>query len=143
MRTLAILSLIFMFISCNSKVKSNRPSFLIGNWVRINNSPNTTTFENWDNNLNGFGYTIKEKDTTFKEILTIEKVKDTLNLKVTGVNDSPTYFVFTNQTDSSFTCINERNEFPKKIKYWKHKEKLYAKVSNEDIELDFIFERLK
>ncbi len=143
MRTLTILSLIFLLISCNSKVKSEKPKFLIGNWVRLNNAVNSTTFENWDKDFNGLGYTLKEQDTTFQEILKIERVNGKLNLKVIGVNENPTYFVFTNQTDTSFTCKNEKNEFPKKIKYWIDKEKLYAEVSNDNAKIDFIFKRLK
>ncbi|SEB77793.1 hypothetical protein SAMN04489761_1739 [Tenacibaculum sp. MAR_2009_124] len=143
MRTLSILYLIFVLISCNSKVKSEKPEFLIGTWIRVTNTSNTKSFENWDNNLNGLGYTIKKQDTVFKEILKIEKINGIFNLKVTGVNELPTYFLFTSQTDTSFTCQNEKNKFPKKIEYWKNEEKLYARISSDTIKIDFAFARLK
>ena len=117
------------------------PSFLLGNWIRINDKDSVTTYETWQNNFSGFGLTLKGKDTTFFEKMKIINKNDTLYLKVSGVNESPTPFKFTEQTDSSFVCINQENEFPKKIKYWLENDLLKATVSNDDFKIDFIFER--
>jgi len=93
-----------------------KPSFLIGDWIRLNDKKGSTTFEKWDTNLKGLGYTLKEKDTTFKETLSIVSIKDTLFLKVSGIHKNATFFKFTEQSNTSFTCENPKNEFPKKIK---------------------------
>ena len=143
MRFLFLFFLITVFFSCNSKPKTTKPFFLIGSWERLNNKPNHLTYEMWHSDFKGIGYTLKDKDTVFKEILAIESINDTLFLKVTGVNELPTLFKFISQTDTSFTCENKQNKFPKKIAYWKHHKKLHAQVSNEDFKIDFSFKSLE
>lgn len=115
-----------------------------GKWIRINDqTPDNITYESWKKDGTGIGYTLNKKDTVFMELLTIENINDTLFLKVTGVNESPTLFKFTTLTDSLFICENDRNEFPKKIKYWKHQNYLNAEVSDNTIKINFKFKRLK
>lgn len=63
------------------------------------------------------GFTIKNEITTFKEIMSIVEIKDTLHLKVEFVGKKPTFFKFTQQTDTSFVCENSQNEFPKRFIY--------------------------
>ena len=131
-----------LIISCKTeKEKEKKPSFLIGNWIRINDKVGSKTYENWNTNFTGLGYTLEEKDTTFKEIVSIVSVNDTLFLKVESVNETATLFKFTSQTDSSFTCENPKNEFPKKIKYYLENKQLKAVVSNDDFSIDFVFIR--
>ena len=64
-----------------------------------------------------------------------------LNLKVEGVNEKPTFFKFTAQTDTSFVCENLKNEFPKKIQYYLDNQHLKAIVSSEDFRIDFVFKK--
>ena len=82
------------------------------------------------------------KDTVFKETLNIITKNDSLYLQVTGVNEKPTLFKFTQQTDSSFTAENKLNEFPKMITYWKENNFLKAKVANDEFSVDFIFKKM-
>jgi len=56
---------------------------------------------------------LKGKNTIFKEILSDNKINDTLFLRVEGVNEKLTLFKFTKQTDSSFVY-----EQPKKQIYF-------------------------
>lgn len=138
---MTILCLVFFF-SCGIENNNNKkPSFLIGNWKRLNDKVGSQTFETWNTNLTGFGYTKKNGKTTFSEKLSIETIKDTLYLKVTGVNKNPTFFKFTNQTDTSFVCENPQNDFPKKIKYYLEDKLLKATISSDDFRVDFIFTR--
>ena len=131
-----------MLISCQKETTENKkPTFLIGDWIRTNNKKGTITYENWQTNFTGLGITLKDRDTTFKEILSIVSIKDTLFLKVEGVNETPTLFKFTSQTDSSFVAENPKNEFPKKILYYKDHNQLKAEVSSEDFKVEFVFER--
>lgn len=67
---------------------------------------------------------------------------DTLFLEVKDIYQKPTLFKFTNQTDTSFICENPRNEFPKKITYFKEKQQLKAMVSSGDFKINFVFDRL-
>ena len=143
MRNLILLLSIILLFSCNNNsAKSTKPTFLIGEWKRLNDKPGSQTYEMWNNNLIGMGYTITGKKRTFQEILSIVKINDTLHLEVKGVNEKPTLFKFTNQTDTSFVCENPKNEFPKKITYYKDGKQLKAIVSANDFRIDFVFDRV-
>ncbi|QMU65577.1 MAG: hypothetical protein GKR88_15665 [Flavobacteriaceae bacterium] len=111
----------------------------MGNWTRLNDKSGQKTYEKWNSDFTGIGYTLQEKDTVFKEILSIINKNDTLYLQVEGVNEKPTLFRFTSQTQISFTCENPKNEFPKKISYYMHSDTLKATVSNDDFTIDFVF----
>ena len=141
MRNFIILVALFFFFSCNYKpVNKEKPTFLIGNWKRLNDKPNSQTYETWNTNFTGMGYTKQGEKITFQETMSIVTINDTLHLKVEGVNETPTLFKFTSQTDTSFVCENKANEFPKKIKYYLEDNQLKAIVSNDDFRIDFVFE---
>lgn len=143
MKSLVFIISILLFISCQTKTAQKRPNFLKGKWQRVNEKPDKQTFDFWNEDLTGIGFTLKENDTIFKEVMSIVSLKDTLHLKVEGVNEAPTLFKFTKQTDSSFVCENKENEFPKKIHYYKDGQQLKCKISNEEFEVDFVFEEMK
>jgi len=117
--------------------------WLVGDWKRTNDDADKSTFEQWKKEslieYKGTGYTLQKGDTVFKEHLRIIKSNDNWIYEVTGVNESPTLFHFTEQTANSFTCENEENEFPKKIVYAKEGNLLEAKVSGGEIEIEFLF----
>ena len=140
---LFLLASLLLLFSYNEKSTLNKPSFLIGSWERINDENNSNTFENWKSDFTGIGYTLKESDTVFKEIMSIVSLNDTLRLKVEGVNEQPVFFKFTSQTDTSFVAENPTHDFPTKINYWLENEQLKASVSNKEFSIEFIFEKLK
>ena len=111
--------------------------------IRVNNKDRLTTYETWQKDFSGIGLTLKGKDTTFFEKMEIINVNNALILEVSGVNETPTLFKFTHQSDTSFVCENPENEFPKKIKYWIDNELLKATISNADFKIEFIFEKAK
>ena len=132
----------FLF-SCITETKAKKPDFLLGNWIRTNDKPGSITYENWKSDFTGLGFTLKEKDTTFKEILSIVFINDTLTLRVEGVNQTPTLFKFTSQTDTSFVAENPTHDFPTKINYWLENKQLKAHVSNKEFGIEFVFEKKK
>ena len=135
---------LILFLSCiNKKQKLNKPSFLIGNWIQVNRLDSLKTYETWTKDFSGIGLTLKGKDTTFFEKMKIVEKNDTLFLKVSGVNDKPTFFKFTSLTDSSFVCENPKNDFPKKIKYFTEYNYLKAEISNNTTSVHFVFEKLE
>lgn len=143
MRLLVCSICTILFLACTPQKVLQKPFFLIGDWERLNNKEGKTTYEFWKSDFSGLGITLQKKDTVFKEVLNIISKKDTLYLKVEGVNAQPTLFKFTQQTDTSFVAENPKNEFPKKIKYWASNQKLYAKIWNdESFAVDFIFKRI-
>ena len=132
-----------VIISCQSeKVKPKKPTFLIGNWIRTNDADSLKTYETWRKDFSGIGLTLKGRDTTFFEKMEIVSKNDSLFLKVSGVNETPTLFKFTSQTDTSFVCENPKNEFPKKIKYYLENQQLKAVVSSDGFSIDFAFKKL-
>lgn len=141
MRTLVFLICLIFLFSCNTETKPQKPDFLLGKWVRTNDKPGNTTYEIWNTNFTGLGITLKEKDTTFKEILSIISINDTLTLKVEGANETPTLFKFTSQTDTSFVAENPTHDFPTKINYWLENKQLKAHVSNKEFGIEFIFKK--
>ncbi|TYP97975.1 hypothetical protein C7447_103142 [Tenacibaculum adriaticum] len=143
MRTLILFISVFIFLSCQTEKKHQKPNWLLGKWIRISDKPDKTTYEFWNEDFTGIGFTLKQKDTVFKEILSIILKNDSLYLQVTGVNENPTLFKFTQQTKNSFTCENNLNEFPKRINYFTQNDTLKAKVSNEEFTIDFSFIKLK
>ena len=143
MRKLLILCSFLLIISCGGKTqKILKPTFLIGEWQRLNDKPGNQTYEIWNTNLVGMGYTMKGQNRSFQETLSIITINDTLNLEVKGVNENPTLFKFTNQTDTSFVCENPKNEFPKKIKYFIENKQLKAEVSSDDFKINFVFDKV-
>jgi hypothetical protein len=131
-----------MLISCKEETsKIDKPTFLIGNWIRTNDQPNQKTYEIWKNDLTGIGFTLNEKETIFKEELEIIRLNDTTFLKVSGVNERPVLFAFTKQTDTSFVCENKKNDFPQKIHYYLENNLLKAAVSSPDFKIEFVFKR--
>ena len=141
MKKIIVFIAIVLISSCQTENKPLKPDFLLGKWIRTNDKPGNTTYEIWNNNFTGLGITLKEKDTTFKEILSIVSINDTLTLKVEGVNAKPTLFKFTSQTDTSFVAENPTHDFPTKIKYWLENKELKAHVSNKEFGINFVFKR--
>lgn len=132
-----------LMLSCNENSnKKQKPTFLIGEWRRLDDKPGNQTYEMWNTNLVGMGYTITDAKRSFQETMAIITIKDTLYLEVSGVNEQPTLFKFTEQTDSSFVCENPQNEFPKKINYFLDNKQLKAIVSADDFRIDFVFEKV-
>ena len=142
-------------IACNhNDTKSNATDsqvvanldWMLGNWQRTNDKEGQQTFEHWqkvsETEYKGLGFTVHEKDMVFKENMRLIPINGVWNLEVTGVNENPTLFYFTNQTKNSFVCENPNNEFPKKIEYQFSDKKLKAKVSAEEMEIDFEFKKI-
>ncbi len=143
MKLLLYTCCLLLMVSCQKEKKEiQKPSFLIGDWIRVNDKEGAVTYETWNSNLKGLGYTLKEKDTTFKEILSIITIKDTLFLKVESVNENPTLFKIKQQTDTSFVCENKKNEFPKMIKYYLENDQLKAIVATDEFKIEFIFNKI-
>ena len=143
MKKLFLLVFVTTLFSCKIKQKQQQPTWLIGKWERTNEKPNKRTFDFWNQDLTGKGFTLRENDTVFKELMSIVTLNDTLHLKVEGVNETPTLFKFTQQTDSSFVCENPENEFPTQIYYYKEGKQLKCKISNKEFTVDFIFDKLE
>jgi hypothetical protein len=141
----------FISISCtenSNTISQNRPTnldWLVGNWQRTNNQLGKQTFEHWIKESNGvysgLGFTLQGLDTVFKENLRILKNDGHLFLEVTGVNENPTLFLFSNYSDSSFVCENEENEFPKKIEYSMSNNILTAIISDDSTLISFQFSK--
>jgi hypothetical protein len=140
MKKIILLLFCIGIVSC-AKEELKKPDFLLGYWNRTNNNQGQLTYEIWHPDFTGIGYTMQQRDTVFKEMMSIVEINDTLVLKVEGVNEEPTLFKFTEQTDTSFTCENPENEFPKKIKYSMEADRLTAVISAGKDSITFSFQK--
>ena len=96
MRTLVVFFCAILLVNCQKEVKKpSKPTFLIGNWIRLNDSEGNKTYENWKSELTGMGITINNGKTVFNEQMSMLEINDTLHLKVSNVNETPTYLKFT------------------------------------------------
>jgi hypothetical protein len=69
MRLLLFSFCFFLMISCqNLTNKPKKPSFLIGNWIRLNGKKGSKTYETWNTNFTGIDYTKQGHKTSFEEI---------------------------------------------------------------------------
>ncbi len=157
MKKLILVFIIISLISCkidkqpieNDTISLTPFEWLEGKWQRVNNKNGLKTYEFWEQDLSqdeliftGIGFTLKEKDTVFKENLKILFKDKHWSLIISGVNDSPTEFKIQEFSKNSFTAINKSNEFPTHIYYSIENEMLKAKVSNDSTEIVFDFIRL-
>ena len=134
------------FISCSTNTKHENPNWLKGKWIRVNNEKNKSTYEFWENNFSGLGFTLREKDTVFTEKMSIINNKGKMYFVVTGLDQKPTFFEFTHQSKNSFIAENSNNPFPKKIKYSLEKDTLKAVIANnqfDEFSVDFSYVKIK
>lgn len=143
MKYVSYICIFIIFFSCTKEEENF--DWILGNWERINDSEENKTYEYWTKNSNteyiGFGCTLKNKDTVFKENIRLIKMKEQWVFKVIGVNETPTLFKFISNTTNSFTCENLQNEFPKRIRYSCDGESLKAIISDDNNEISFLFKK--
>jgi len=134
-------------LSCSQKnITQDDFDWLIGSWIRTIDKEENITYESWSKISNieykGLGCTLRKSDTIFKEHLRLIKINENWSFEVTGVNENPTLFLVTEQTENSFVCENKINEFPKIIEYSLQDNVLLAKISDGDTEISFPFEKI-
>ena len=135
MKKITGILIILLSMSCSQKnITRHDFDWLIGSWIRTNDKEGNITYEHWTKissvEYKGLGCTLQNSDTIFKE-----------QLRLIKINENPTLFLLTNQTENSFASENEFNEFPKIIEYSVHDKVLLAKISDGDTEISFTFEK--
>ena len=156
MKNFIIILLLFGLIACNQNDSQSNTTnttvvanldWMLGNWQRTNDKEGQVTFEHWQKistqEYKGLGFTLQDKDTVFKENMRLIPINGIWNLEVSAVNENPTLFYFTKQTENNFICENPNNEFPKIIEYSFFNKKLKARVSTEEMKIDFEFKKIK
>lgn len=140
---LLLLLFLLLIVSCNDPKENFE--WLTGSWVRTNNEKGTVTKEIWkktaENDYQGLGYTLQNKDTVFKENIRLFKDNDNWVYEVTGVHENPVKFKFSSYKEHQFVAENAENEFPKKIIYYTENDQLIAIISAGEESIKFIFEK--
>lgn len=118
--------------------------FLVGQWVRTNESEGVVTKEQWvkksDDIYVSHAYSVENTDTIFQEFASIKRSGDTWNMEVRmPQEDTVTIFEMQDFTDSTFVVVNDKNAFPKMIKYANRKGNLYAIISGGGPDIEFFF----
>lgn len=159
-KSMLIFLLAIGVVACENSVKPTEPSearlksaakeftedLIVGNWERTNNGGEERTFEFWqrsDSGVTGIGFTIVGEDTVFKEILEIVEAEGNRYYDVRGVNPDPTLFKFIEESESHFICVNDSNEFPKRIEYQFAEDSMTATISAGEKKVVFEFIKLK
>ncbi len=165
MKTILILLTSIFVLSCNQKTnqienletKSNTNDeiemagnldWLTGNWKRLNEEEDKETFENWEkissSEYTGIGFTMQKGDTISQEKMDIiqKNGKWTLYVKMPYENEATT-FEMMELKNNEFTFVNDTIDFPNKIQYWIEGDKMNAKISNAEMEIPFVFEKIK
>jgi hypothetical protein len=162
MRKRLILLIGVLIMSCNQGKKQNKRTdvksttlteksenfdWLLGKWKRINDKEGKETFENWkkikETEYLGIGFTMQNGDTIQQENIRLIKTNGKWNLivKLSEEAESIT-FNGVSHNENEFTCENNENDFPNKIKYWKHENKINAIISGGEMKILFEFEKL-
>jgi len=130
-----------------AQVPQENFDWLLGNWKRLDEESGKETFEFWEkkNELTykGLGFTLQNGDTIKQEKMKLIMRKGQWFLEVQP-NDEPKDFIFPMYTftETEFICKNPNIGFPQLIKYHFLKEKLYAIVSGEGLDIIFEFEKI-
>lgn len=153
MKQLILFFAITICLSCkktetenNSESNKTQFDWLVGKWNRKNDKDSKKTFENWTKKSNteylGVSYTLLNRDTVWKETVTLTKTKNTWLFAVKGEEDQqPTLFKLAKADNSSFVFENKNNEFPKVIQYKNNGDTFSAIVSGGDMTIPFEFEK--
>ena len=141
---------ILLFCACRTQhadqgnKKSNHNfDFIIGAWKRTNEKEGKETFEIWsktnDSTYVGTGFTLKDKDTIWKENVILSPINKKWYYQVSDSKKIVTNFALIKSTSTFFTCENQQNDFPKKIIYKKKNDHFFAEISDAKVKIDFVF----
>lgn len=127
---------------------TNDLNWLIGDWVRTGEKEGNKTYEYWkqnsDNEYVGMGCTLQGRDTIWKEDILLKKGVDGWAFEVIGIGDSiSTIFLLTELGKDKFICVNDSNEFPKRIEYAFDGNHINAIISGGGPTIPFQFEKMK
>ena len=120
--------------------------WLEGTWNRSDVKPGSSEHERWvklsDTEWQGFGVTMKGKDTAFVEKLKL-LIKDGNIYYAADVaeNKGIVYFKLTEITKNGFVCENSEHDFPKKIAYQKDGKKIKSTISGNSKSINYWFEK--
>tara|TARA_Y100000768_G_C23942263_1_gene665701 strand:- start:919 stop:1431 length:513 start_codon:yes stop_codon:yes gene_type:complete len=122
--------------------------WLVGKWKRLNEEEGKETFENWEKvsatEYTGLGYTLQNGDTISQEQMMLVKHKNEWDIMVkTPEEKEAVIFPVSAFNEGTFTCNNDSIDFPNTIKYWKEGEHIFATIANEEMRIQFEFERLQ
>ena len=150
-RTFLIITLLFVAKTIYSQSQPSitdfkRLDWLEGTWNRTDLKPGSSGHERWlklsATAWQGFGVTMKGKDTAFVEKLKlIVKNGNIYYAADVAENKETVYFKLTEITENGFVCENPKHDFPKKISYQKDGNKLKATISGNGKSIDYLFEK--
>ncbi len=133
------------------RLRKNRPLILTGYWVTGKDLTNRRIGKPLNHGLKkiilnnyGFGYTLQDKDTIWQETIKLVESNSSWSFEVTGKGESePTVFKLTNIEKEQFSSENPENEFPKLINYYKDGDRLKAMISDGEMEIPFVFQKIQ
>ena len=149
MKKTFILLTSILVLSCNQNTKTNQNEsletesntkteitenldWLTGSWKRLNEEVGKETFENWEkissSEYSGIGFTMQKGDTISQEKMDIIETNGKWTLFVKMPNDKEaTKFEMTELKNNEFVCVNDSNDFQRKLNIGLTEKKLKQK----------------
>jgi len=137
MKTLSIICLLFLFVSCNEN-KTSQLDFLIGTWKMEGKEQYEFWKKNQKEELVGNSYKLVNNEKIISETLRIKSVGKQLVYEATvhNQNDGETVEFILNPNNNKYLSFeNVNHDFPKKIQY--------KKISADRIEVSVLGENDK
>jgi len=118
--------------------------FLLGKWKRTNDKDSLRTYEYWKSItpvfFEGWSYTKSKSQIVWEEKTTLKKYHNRIVFNVKSApGNSVNFYCSTMDKEDYLVCTNDKNEYPKKIEYWKEKDSLKARISGGGPVVDFNF----
>ena len=86
---------------------------------------------------------MQNNDTIKQERIKLKKSNGKWDLFVKVPEETESIvFEMTEHNANEFVCVNNKIDFPNKIKYWKSGNNIKATVSNSEMEIPFEFEKI-
>ncbi len=146
MKNFAFVLIAFCLLGSSQKqpAQLDQLSWLLGSWASTRNSDQKQSYEIWtkvsDTKYAGFGYALKNGDTTFSEKLEIlEHDGQLFYVADVSHNTDPIFFKMDFVSDTLFSCTNPFHDFPQNIAYRRDGNNLYAQIWNKKDRIDYSF----
>jgi len=153
-RPVIITALFFLLCCSNDSSGQQRAAvtdfkkldWIAGTWKRTDTKGDESGFEKWeklsDSTWAGLGITLKGKDTTAVEKMTI-RIKKTRIYYIADVsgNPEPVWYQLSELNENGFVCENTEHDFPKKIQYRHQGNKIKATISGDGKFIDYGFKK--
>lgn len=148
MKNVLLILVLVIATSCKQNNSGNLVDmdWLVGNWHRVNQTEGEIYLEEWKKisatEYVGQSFVVKHADTIGQEMMSLLFSDGSWSLFVRMPAEAEsTEFRASEIDEEDVTFENQEVDFPNKIRYFLKDKRLKAVISNEEMEVPFIFEK--